>query len=36
MPHICGDEIMAFILAMPFVATGYYWLKNKFKAWRKR
>ena len=36
MPHICGDEIMAFMMAVPVLGFALTWAKNKYRAWRKR
>lgn len=36
MPHICGDEVMAFILAFPAVGYCWYCIKMKFKRMTKK
>lgn len=32
--HICPDEIMAFIYALPFLGTAFHWLRHKLKRQR--
>lgn len=36
--HICGDEIMAIALALPFLGVAVAWVRSKasrFRFWRK-
>jgi hypothetical protein len=30
--HICPDEIMAFMMAMPFVGYAFHWVRHKLKG----
>lgn len=32
MPHICADEILALVYALPFVGFAFYWTKTKIKS----
>lgn len=36
MPHICSDEIMAFVYALPFVGLAFYWVKTKIRSFIKK
>lgn len=35
MPHICMDEIMAFMMLLPWVGGAFLWVRMKFRSWRK-
>ena len=35
MPHICGDEVVAFLMAMPALGYCLRCIKLKFQAMRK-
>lgn len=30
MPHVCMDEINAFLLGLPFVSLGLLWVRSHF------
>lgn len=36
MPHICGDEILALMMAMPFVGIAVSWVREKITLWWRR
>ena len=31
MPHICADEIIAFLMLFPFIGAGVTWLRTKLR-----
>ena len=32
--HICPDEIIAFMMAMPFIGAAFHWLRHKWSRTR--
>lgn len=36
MPHICPDEVLAFLAMAPWVGVGFMWVRAKWKMMRLR